>query len=242
MKRRALLPTAFLCAILHLSGCSLADEAPTYRYRLTVEVSTPEGVKTGFSVIEVTQRVVRPGSNPAGTAVERRVRGEAVSVDLPAGNTLFALLRSENNAEWASYVMQTLASHTKGESFEQQLDNMLELKGERVLPRMFPPVGHLDERSAYPLLVAFGDIDDPTSVKEVDPDELAAAFGDGFSLKRITVQLTDDPVTSGIEQRLEWLPNYYDKMLDGNTNQTIRAKDRFANSLTQGDFSKGILQ
>lgn len=194
---------AILCLLL--AACSLTDDTPSYRYRLTVEVDTPEGLKTGSSVIEVRQRLVRPGSSPANVAVERRVRGEAVAVDLPGGKTLFALLRSDNNVDWASYVMQTLAPHIDSETFAQQLDNMLLLKGEIVLPRTFPPVGHLKERSAYPMLVTFGDIADPTSIEEVDPDDLAATFGEGVSLKRITVQITDDPVTSSIGGRLGWL-------------------------------------
>lgn len=192
---------------LPLAACGPSDGPPDYRYRLTVEVETPEGLRSGSSVIEVRQRMVRPGSNPAGMAVERRIRGEAVAVDLPGGGTLFALLRSDNNVDWASYVMQTIAPRTQGEDFRQQLDDMLALEGEIVLPRMFPPAGHLEERSAYPMLVTFGDIDDPTSVALVDPDDLAATFGEGVSLKRITVQITDDPVTTGIEERLGWLEN-----------------------------------
>jgi hypothetical protein len=194
-----------LCLALAISACASDDTAPDYRYRLTVEVETPEGLKTGSSVIEVKQRLVRAGSSPANMAVERRVRGEAVAVDLPGGRTLFALLRSDNNVDWASYVMQTLAPHSESETFAQQLDNMLLLEGEIVLPRTFQPVGHLEERSAYPMLVTFGDLDDPASVERVDPDDLAATFGEGVSLKRITVQVTDDPVTSGIGQRLGWL-------------------------------------
>jgi hypothetical protein len=194
-----------LCLALAISACASDDTAPDYRYRLTVEVETPEGLKTGSSVIEVKQRLVRAGSSPANMAVERRVRGEAVAVDLPGGRTLFVLLRSDNNFEWASYVMQTLAPHSDSETFAQQLDNMLLLEGEIVLPRTFPPVGHLEERSAYPMLVTFRDLDDPTSVEEVDPDDLAATFGGDVSLKRITVRITDGPVTGGIEERLAWL-------------------------------------
>jgi hypothetical protein len=55
------------------------------------------------------------------------------------------------------------------------------------------------------MLVRFRDIADPTSVEKVDPDNLAASFGEGVKLRRITVQLTDDPVTTGIEKRLGWL-------------------------------------
>lgn len=201
---------------LPLSACGSDETSPDYRYRLTVEVDTPEGLKAGSSVIEVKQRLVRRGSSPANTAVERRVRGEAVAVDLPGEKTLFALLRSDNNVDWASYVMQTLAPHIDSESFAQQLDNMLLLKGEIVLPRTFPPVGHLKERSAYPMLVTFGDLDDPTSVERVDPDDLAMTFGEGISLGRITVQITDGPVTSGITRRLVWLSEHPEPSLKPN--------------------------
>lgn len=191
---------------LVLPGCAFAeDKAPDYRYRLTVEVETPEGVKTGSSVIEVEQSLSRSTASPSKVGVQRKVRGEAVAVDLPNGKTLFALLRSENNVDWASYVYVYLATHEKGKPFIDQLDNVLEVTGERTLPRMWPPVGFLDERSAYPMLVTFGDLGDPTSVLGVDPDDLAASFGEGVTLRRITVELTDAAVTSGISEQLEWL-------------------------------------
>lgn len=46
-------------------------------------------------------------------------------MDLPDGRPLFALLRSDDNSEWTSSVMQTLASRIEGEDFYQKLDNML---------------------------------------------------------------------------------------------------------------------
>jgi hypothetical protein len=59
------------------------------------------------------------------------------------------------------------------------------------------------------MLVTFEDLTDPSSVLAVNPDDLSATFGDGISLKRITVELTDDPVTHGIVQRLKWLPDVH---------------------------------
>jgi len=211
MKRRTVLSALLVpLAASLLPGCAVAeDKAPDYRYRLTVEVETPEGLRTGSSVIEVQQTLMRAGGSPANQAVERRVRGEAVAVDLPGGKTLFALLRSENNIDWASYVYVYLAPQKKGEPFAEQLSNVLEVTGERTLPRMWPPVAFLEERSAYPMLVTLGDLADPTSVAEVDPDDLAASFGEGVKLKRITVELTDDPVTTGIEERLAWLDDAF---------------------------------
>ena len=196
---------AVLAGALLLGGCSAEDRAPDYRYRLTVEVETPEGLKTGSSVIEVEQSLMRPGSAPGNLGVSRKVRGEAVAVDLPGDQTLFALLRSESNVDWASYVYVYLRPPSTDTEFVDQLDDVLEVTGERELPRMWPPVAWLGERSAYPMLVTFGDMDDPTSVAQVDPDDLAASFGVGVELKRITVELTDDSVTTGIERRLGWL-------------------------------------
>ena len=213
-------------ACLILAACTSGD-APDYRYRLTVEVATPEGLKTGSSVIQVRQRMVRSSSAPSDSGVSRSVRGEAVAVDLPGGQTLFALLRSVHSVDWAANLMQTLAPNTQEETFEQELDNMLALKSEIVLPRMFPPVGHLPERTAYPMFVTFGDIDNPASVERVDPDDLAATFGEGFEIKRITVQMNDDLVTTGILKRLRW---YY------RGHENLRTED-FPEGFPVGDFN-----
>jgi len=87
-------------------------------------------------------------------------------------------------------------------SSEGRFDAALNLDGPTELPRTYPAYKFIDERSAYPMLVTFGDLDDPASVERVDPDDLAAIFGEGVALKRITVQLTDDPVTTGTRMRL----------------------------------------
>lgn len=194
-------------AALALPSCALVeDKAPDYRYRLTVEVQTPEGLRSGSSVIEVRQTLVRAGSSPAHLAVERRVTGDAVAVDLPGGRTLFALLRSKNGMDWASLVFPKLAPQRRGEPFADQLDNVLDVTGKQVLPRMWPPRLFVPESEAYPLLVTFTDHTDPTTVTEINPDDLAADFGGGVKLKRITVELTDERATRGIEERLKWLP------------------------------------
>ncbi|MDG6078622.1 hypothetical protein E3U23_05375 [Erythrobacter litoralis] len=233
-------------AVAILAGCGFLglDPTPDYRYRLTVEVDTPQGLRSGSSVIEVETDVASATTIPSPGSVSHRVRGEAVAVDLPDGRTLFALLRSGTDADWASRVMSMLAPDPPDDvedRFQARFDNLLALEGKLTLPRMWPPVGHLEERSAYPMLVTFGDIAVPTSVTEVDPDDLAATFGEDYALRRITVELTDAPVTTGIEKRLGWLPNYFDKMLDGRRLHSFDEDAPFANELSQGDFSRGIL-
>jgi hypothetical protein len=201
---------------------------PTYRYRLTVEVDTPEGLKTGSSVIEVATRVAGKMAIPSPGAVSHRVRGEAVAVDLGKAGTLFALLRSDANSDWASRVLFLLARTVPHDEvkalgddamFDRRMTDMLALSGPQMLPRHFrdlPPTGKIKTvPTAYPMLVRFGDIADPKTVAKVDPDDLAASFGKGVALKRITLERTVDAVTTGIETRLGWWDAYRDRHLDG---------------------------
>lgn len=224
-------------AALLLSGCAVAeDKAPDYRYRLTVEVETPEGLRSGASVIEVRQNIGRSGSSPLHSQIYRHAKGEAVAVDLPGGKTLFALLRSDSDVEWAAQVMHLLAPQIQGETSQDSFDNVLMIKGKVEVPRTFPRVAWISKRSAYPMMVVFGDLTDPTSVTKVDPDDLASKFGEGVRLKRITVELTDDPVTTGIEQRLKWMSEYPEPSLKPGhdpRDYSLPAK------LLHGDFRRG---
>lgn len=234
MARRGVL--AAVAAALLLGACGIARKFPTYRFRLTVEVDTPEGLKTGSSVIEVRTSAVHLGGIGGGAGAE--ARGEAVTVDLGSRGLLFALLRSEGNGAWAGGIMPTFAKRPTSPTGNQddeiagQLENMLANKGLIVLPRYYPADADVlgpppdKPQSDYPLLVRFGDIKDPKSVALVDPDDLAKSLGPGVKLRRITVQLTDDEVTMGIEKRLGWLSEYPEPSLDpkhGPTDYSVAA-------------------
>jgi len=196
-------------AFLSLSACNLFDDTPTYRYRMTVEVETPEGLKTGSSVLQVDTRFETNPESPASQRISRRVKDEAAFVDLGERGSLFALLRSEDDVDFAKRIMFLMAPKGRdknGDRFLGRFNNMLEMTEPFELPATQEEINpSLAEMKAQPMLVTFGDLDDPTSVARVDPDDLAASFGDGVSLSRITVQITDDPVTTGIEERLGWL-------------------------------------
>jgi hypothetical protein len=223
--RRAVLALfGALGSLVLLPGCGMAGEAlPTYRYRLTVEVETPEGIKSGFSVIEVRTTMAGRVKLPDANALAIDVVGEAVTVNLGKRGLLFALLRSEGFPGWAGGAMTLVTPrppipNAPGESrYVAWHAKMIANKGVHVLPRYAPhvqsppgpPAKPGDPPSDYPMLVRFTDISDPKTVERVDPDNLAASFGAGVKLKRITVELTDDPVTTGIEKRLGWLPRVY---------------------------------
>jgi hypothetical protein len=91
--------------------------------------------------------------------------------------------------------------------------------------------------------VTFADVADPTTVARVDPDDLAASFGPGVTLRGMTLEITDDPVTKGVvEGVLGWLEAVWPSQLDGQRYETVEAKNRFANSLSTGNFSTEVGQ
>ncbi len=171
-----------------------------YRYRMTVEVDTPQGLRSGSSVREISsglQTVPGRGSMPM-----TKFKGEAVAIDLPNGRTLFALLDESIN--------MTSIFEPDDRTAELFVANVAKLarRDQRGRTVVLPP-------DQYPRLVTFGDINDPISVQAVDPANLAASFGAGMRLKRFTVEITDDPVTDGVEKRLRWLPGLHGSYLDG---------------------------
>lgn len=165
---------------------------------MTVEVETPGGVATGSSVIQVDITEVGKGPlklpDASGTS---RLLGEAAAVELPGGKVLFALLEKPGGVGdlelFPVYAFKpTLPPGNY--PFIQRAKNMKEIRRVGVLPR-----------DSYPYLVTFGDVTDPTTIQRVDPDDLAATFGEGVSVRRITIQMTNDPISTGISRRLPWL-------------------------------------
>lgn len=58
------------------------------------------------------------------------------------------------------------------------------------------------DQSQYPTLVTFKDIRDPKTVTQVNASNLSATFGDGVTLKDITIEMTDESVTREVKNYL----------------------------------------
>lgn len=247
--RRGVLGLVAGGAVAVLGGCGLMRPSEELRYRLTVEVETPQGLKSGSSVIEV-RGVKNPDwVTPEGRGTRASFKGEAAAVDLPGGRTLFALLKTEGGASEASEY-PWLAFRDRLKDSPDWLESMRRLRGWRGEVRPMPATtrgmtnGGQDV-PALPLLVTFGDIADPKSVAKVDPANLAASFGSGVRLKRITVEVTDDEMTTEIGQRLRWLAKH-----QGGSLVKIAIRDYppagtplpFATGITELHFRQGIEQ
>lgn len=248
ISRRAF-AASLACGVLFASSAcgALGRSLPTYRYRLTVEVETPEGLKTGSSVIEVRTQIAERPNLPDANALNIRVIGEAVSVDLGKRGMLLALLRSEDAVNWAGGVMELVTPrppYVAGEdAYVAWHKAMLANKGLHELPRnassnQRPWRSHEpnDPPKDYPMLVHFTNMADPATVEIVDPDNLAAVYGQGIKLRRMTVELTRSPVTSGIGNKLIWLNTSSDGGLD--KTMGVTAKPTLAQRLNFLDFRK----
>lgn len=190
-------------------SCSLFFPSTSYRQKITVEVETPLGTRTGSAVVETTMSDGKRWGDASGTSW--KLRGEAVAVDLPGGRTLFALLRGSRGD------VSDPAMYQAGLIWEAVRDGGT---ASAALPDVGTPgtslmtVRKIVKRERvkvelpvvdYPMLVTFANIADPRSVAAVDPANLGASFGAGVRLKRISVEVTNDAVTKVLDRRLKWL-------------------------------------
>lgn len=189
----------------------------SWRYKLTVTVETPEGIKTGTVVRETRASMqIRIGdccSGGAGTV------GEALVVDLGERGVLFGLTEE---LDPVSYVIGKVPAATR-----EGMDYYKHLKDAKA-----------DLLAAgYNLqFVKFTDLNDPMTVESVDIRDLSVSFGDGVRIKDFTIETTDDPVTIGVvNEYLPWLAGLNGGYLSG--------KPTGRNSplgLHAGNFQKGV--
>ena len=219
--------------VLAVGACGLLG-GDRYRFRMTVAVDTPEGLRTGSSVYEVTAGRTG-GILPEEAKRDWAVRGQAVAVDLPGGRTLFALLKTHAHFDdMMGLSMATLHPDFGGTGYDVVGVAKELARGAWPGPAEVAP-------EDYPMLVTFAEEDEPASVALVQPGNLSATFGRGVRLRGITVELTDDPVRRGIKERLGWLPNYYDKQLSGDRFQMLKNKDKGLSAfLSSGAFSADL--
>jgi hypothetical protein len=208
-----------------------------FRYRVTVEVETPDGVRSGHSVHEV-RAAYQNNLYLAPRSRNMDMTGEAVAVDLPNGKTLFMLPPSSEkvqqvfDAEWKNDWVES-TKRISDRKTSGVLNFPIDTKRERGSDGL--PQSHDG------LFVQFRDINKPATVEEVNPEHLPEAFGTGYALRRVTVQLTDEPLTSGIERRLPWLPDYYNFKFSGDRYSSLEnAHKGISAFMSSGAFSAGL--
>jgi hypothetical protein len=184
----------------------------TWRYKISVEVMTPEGLKKGESVREVHihKKMIAwdETSKKPHYSFKYKSSGEAVIIDISESQKVFGVL-SDN--VYSDVIRAFNLRH---------YDDVETLK---VGQRATLPKQH------YPKFVRFKDMNDPLSV-ELVPSSLA-------SVEKITIEVTEEPVRYKIKSTLPWLGSFGEGMLDGRRFHTIKTKHQLANSLGLGSFT-----
>jgi hypothetical protein len=201
MNFKWLRPLALLAALV--IGDQIRINRPGHKYRLTVEVETPEGVKSASGVMSVhPDRSYSRGG-------QTQTRGDAVFVDLGGGRNLVALLAHIDDGKLDLDGINYVALRAYGAA-----------GGKRVtFNEMNRLTGSVPVRDALiPVLVTFTDPKNPGSARRLAPDDVAAALGKGFRLRQITAEVVPngawpldfggplgEPVSRGIATQLPWL-------------------------------------
>ena len=193
-------PLALLAALV--IGDQIRINRPAHKYRLTVEVETPEGRKSASSVL-----AVHPDRSYARRG-QTRTLGDAVFVDLGQGKNLVALLAHVDGKltlDDINYV--ALRAYAEASGKRVAFSEMSRLTG------TVPVKGAL-----IPVLIAFADPAVPGTARLVPPDDAEAVLGQGYRLHGISAEVVPNgywpldfggvlgqPVTRGILAKLPWL-------------------------------------
>ena len=161
-------PIALLAALV--IGDQIRINRPAHKYRLTVEVETPEGRKSASSVVAVhpDRSYTRRG--------QTRTLGDAVFVDLGNGKNLVALLAHIDKTvvlDDINYV--ALRAYTAAQGKRVSFNEMSRLTG-------IVPV----KDALIPVLVSFADPASPGTAQQVAPEDAAAVLGKGYRLQGLT--------------------------------------------------------
>ena len=188
MARRGMMGVLAGAAAAVLGGCGMLFPNK-YRFRMTVEVETPSGLRRSSAIFEVWAND-KARLLPDEAARDWGVKGEALVIDLLDG-PVFALLKTENpmRADLAQMSMAAL---------DPEFHNDIVESAARIAGSWSTREREVT-RADWPLMVRFRDIADPKSVERIDPEAIG--------VKRIVVETTSDDVTTGIEKHLRWLRN-----------------------------------
>lgn len=187
--------------MLTMSACTRDEH---WNQRLTIVIDTPTGPVTGSVVQRIDwqgatglSKTTFQGVDPSQTSLH--VTGEALAVEVTPGRWLFALLKGDQGWQGepgsnAGYAIAVPLGHFARSP--EGVDAILAYPKDTPIPL---------QPEAWPMLVTFDDITRPETVRRVDPEDLAAVFGEGVRLKAVTLEITDEEVTEGrVEGVLGW--------------------------------------
>jgi hypothetical protein len=217
MSRRGFAWLSAAFAVLGLTGC---ETIGVYRFRLTVEIDTPQGVRSGSSVMQVRYGVSH-NINGGGEQSQVDLDGEAVFVDLGGGRHVLLVLGHPllRSGAWDQRFMpaDVFFPETSGPRQMRTLKaSGGDLRGGADLPaEQIPSLATFERGTADPASArvvygrAIGRVVDGAGEREVGIhiDEIAQVIGPGHGLRRVRLDMVsaDTPITRRLEAIFPWL-------------------------------------
>jgi hypothetical protein len=201
----------WIVPVLLIAVIYVADQIrigrPDHKYRLTVAVETPEGDKSASGILSV-----RPNRSYGGTGTGSslpQTKGDALMIELGGDKNLVVLLAygdDGSNFDDASFLpTRLLGAKDRRVGFR-------EVKNFAGAPALFVA------EPQRPVFIALADAADPKSARRINASDLESAFGKGFRLRSLSLDIVangfwpidfggalGEPVTRGIERKLPWL-------------------------------------
>jgi hypothetical protein len=178
-------------------------------YRLTVNVLAGGRTISGASVRSLSFHTA--WERPANFDADRvTTRGEAVVVDLGVRGVLFATLAAKAFSAELNRWYYSAGIWTPEAAFARAFG------GDKAswAARVGQPV--VLQSSEFPVLAMFGSLDDPTSVGEIDPANMAASLGPGVALQSMVVEVVKGSVSRGnVARRIPWVTKLAPGTLNG---------------------------
>lgn len=205
-----LLRSALICCLVGVVAVALLYPPVLIRYRLTIETEFNGQPRSGSGVIQVEYR--RNIQILGASAVKMTsVTGNAVSVDLGAGDVLFALLTAGplSARSGPDDIIPNLFGVVKGGFGPEAFSRISAIEGGREVPL-----------ELLPLMVRLRDTNNPKSAILFVPPG-GQPPNQNFILKRAVIEIvspgvwpinqfgiTGEPITQGIELKLPWLEGF----------------------------------
>lgn len=201
----------------------------TWRYRLTINIETPEGIKSGSTIQEIYYPPADSKNihNPANQGI---ARGEAAYIDLGQRGVMVAIMQDPSNARerfklLIRNVFPTVPTVYDLSRFQEMLKHYNDIRNvkDEVQPWL------------YPTLVGFRDINDPKTIEliyqrkhgsvrdmqEVETDRLEEFYGKGVKIQNMTLEMTDDPLEWKLDDKLNWIETMDEKDITHSLHEVV---------------------
>jgi hypothetical protein len=201
-----------------VTGSQFVDTRVVQRYRITITIQTPEGLRSGASVIEARYDDSKKGGSFPHIVPSHVTTGEAIYVDLGTGpdgkpRHVIGLLASGARANDVDWHRSMPWAPFKAAGNPKALEERATLTGMAEIPPGPVKLGSSDTHHLLPTLITFTDVSDPASARvlfgtdyrtecredrkphcvpryiPVPVDTFEATFGPGHGFHKATIEI-----------------------------------------------------